>query len=183
MPRSSSYSMPSDCEACRSPIHRSWLKCESLEASPEWDSIPALTFRLRTLMWEQIREHQEAFSGIFAWGDDSFAVGQGTEMRRFNGFWVSGDLFSVLGVVPAKGRLFTASDDRPGCGEAGAVISYAFWQNYFGSEDSVIGRTLIIEDQPHKVIGVTPPGFFGLVVGKSFDVALPICERKDALAR
>ena len=32
------------------------------------------------------------------------------------------------------------------------------------------------------VIGVTPPGFFGLVVGKSFDVALPICERKEALA-
>ncbi len=134
-------------------------------------------------LWEQIREHQKAFSGIFAWGDDSFAVGQGTEMRRFNGFWVSGDLFSVLGVVPVKGRLFTASDDRPGCGEAGAVISYAFWQNYFGGEDSVIGRTLIIGDQPHTVIGVTPPGFFGLVVGKSFDVALPICEREDELAK
>ena len=136
-------------------------------------------------LWEQIRERQEAFSGIFAWGDDSFPVGQGTEMRRFNGLWVSGDLFSVLGVVPVKGRLFTASDDRPGCGEGGAVISYAFWQNYFGGEDSVLGRRLIIGDEhePHSVIGVTPPGFFGLVVGKSFDVALPICERKDELAR
>jgi predicted permease len=134
-------------------------------------------------LWEQIREHQEAFSGIFAWGDDSFSIGQGTEMRRSNGLWVSGDLFSVLGVAPVKGRLFTASDDRPGCGEAGAVISYAFWQNYFGGEDSVIGRRLIIRDEPHAVIGVTPPGFFGLVVGKSFDVALPICERKDELAK
>jgi predicted permease len=140
-------------------------------------------FQITNPLWEQIREHQEAFSGIFAWGDDSFAVGQGTEMRRFNGLWVSGDLFSVLGVAPVKGRLFTASDDRPGCGQGGAVISYAFWQNYFGGEDSVIGRRLMIEDQPHTVIGVTPPEFFGLVVGKSFDVALPICERKAALAR
>jgi putative ABC transport system permease protein len=149
---------------------------------PEWGWHAGPYSQITTPLCEQIREHQEAFTNISAWGDEPFDVGQRTEMRRINGLWVSGDLFSVLGLVPVKGRLFKASDDRPGCGEEGAVISYTFWQNYFGGEDSVIGRTLIIEDQPHTVIGVTPPGFFGLVVGKSFDVALPICERKEAPA-
>src|SRR5215475_2028333 len=144
---------------------------------------PGIYHQITNPLWEQIREHQKAFSGIFAWGDDSFVIGQGTEARRVNGFWVSGDLFSVLGVMTVKGRLFTASDDSPGCGQAGAIISYAFWQNHFGGEESVIGRTLTIRDQPHTVMGVTPPEFFGLEVGKSFDVALPICERKGALAR
>src|SRR5215475_2859286 len=61
-------------------------------------------------LWEQIRERQEAFNGISAWGDDSFDVGRRTDRRRINGLWVSGGLFSVLGLAPVKGRLFTASD-------------------------------------------------------------------------
>jgi predicted permease len=144
---------------------------------------PGVYHQITNPLWEQIREHQKAFSGIFAWGDTSFAVGQGAQARGFNGFWVSGDLFPVLGIVPARGRLFTADDDRRGRGQAGAVISYAFWQSYFGGEDSAIGRTLIIGDKPFTVIGVTPPEFFGLEVGKSFDIALPICELKSALDR
>jgi predicted permease len=141
------------------------------------------THQITNPLWEQIQEHQEAFSGIFAWGGDSFVVGNGTETRRVQGFWVSGDLFHVLGVVPVRGRLFMRDDDRRGCGLAGAVISYTFWQSYFGGEDSAIGRGLIIGDKPFTVIGVTPPEFFGLEVGKSFDVALPICELKGVLDR
>src|SRR6266542_3931945 len=134
-------------------------------------------------LWERIRERQEAFSGIFAWGNANFSVGQGAEMRRVRGLWVSGDLFPALGVTPARGRLFTAADDRRGCGPTGAVISYEFWQSYFGGEDSAIGKTLIIVDQPLTVIGVTPPEFFGLEIGNSFDVAVPICTGAGALDR
>src|SRR5215813_4130450 len=134
-------------------------------------------------LWERIRESQEAFSGIFAWGNASFSVGQGAEMRRVRGLWVSGDLFPMLGVRPIRGRLFTEADNRRECGSAGAVISYEFWRNYFGGEESAIGKTLIVGDQSSTVIGVTPPEFFGLEVGKSFDVALPVCTRAGALDR
>ena len=134
-------------------------------------------------LWERIREHQEAFSGIFAWGDGEFAVGQGAEARRVNGLWVSGDFFSALGVAPIRGRLFTAADDRRGCGPEGVVISHAFWQGYFGGQDSAIGNTLAVGEKTFTVIGVTPPEFFGLEVGKSFDVALPICSRAGVLDR
>src|SRR5262245_1351536 len=135
-------------------------------------------------LWERIRERQEAFSGIFAWGNANFSVGQGAEAQRVRGLWVSGDLFPALGVKPAHGRLFTAADDRRGGqSAAGAVISYEFWQSCLGGEDSAIGKTLIVLGQPLIVIGVTSPEFFGLEVGKSFDVALPVCTRAGALDR
>jgi predicted permease len=134
-------------------------------------------------LWERIRQRQEAFSGIFAWGSQSFSVGRQAEARKVGGLWVSGDLFPVLGVKPILGRLFTPADDRRGCGPTVAVISYDFWRNYFGGEESAIGKTLIMWDQPFTVIGVTPPEFFGLEVGKSFDVALPICASGGALER
>src|SRR5262245_51525962 len=65
-------------------------------------------------LWERIHQHQEAFSGLFAWGNANFNVGQGAEARRVRGLWVSGDLFPVLGVRPARGRLFRADDARMG---------------------------------------------------------------------
>jgi predicted permease len=131
-----------------------------------------LTFPL----WLQIRDHQQALSGIFAWTTRGFELGAGDRSRDAEGMWVSGEMFSTLGLNPVKGRLFRAEDDRPGCGIPGAVISYAFWQTEFGGQDSAIGSRLIINDHPVDVIGVTPRSFFGLEVGHQFDFALPICS-------
>jgi predicted permease len=127
-------------------------------------------------LWEHIRDRQEAFSGMFAWGTTGFLMGRGAETRNVGGLWVSGDFFSVLRIAPARGRLIAAADDQRGCGPRTAVISYAFWQGYFGGSDSAIGSTLTIFGKPIEVIGVTPPEFFGLEIGKQFDVALPICS-------
>ena len=127
-------------------------------------------------IWEQIRDRQEAFSGIFAWGTASFDLTQGGEARFARALWVSGDFFHVLGIQPALGRVFTAADDRRDCGTPGAVISYAFWQSEFGGDPAAIGRKLVLSDHPVEIIGVAPRGFFGLEVGKSFDLAVPICS-------
>jgi putative ABC transport system permease protein len=132
---------------------------------------------LTNTLWEQIRQSQEAFSGIFAWGNSDISIGEGGSARRVRVLWASGDLFSVLGVAPARGRLFAVADDHRGCGAPGAVISYGFWQNHFGGDDAVVGRTIMTQDQLLTVIGVTPPEFFGLEVGQGFDVALPLCAR------
>jgi predicted permease len=128
-------------------------------------------------IWQQIREHQQAFSGTFAWSDDEFNLAPRGEARVAHGIWVSGDFFQVLGVKPFLGRVFSAADDRRGCGLAGVVISYPFWQREFGGSSSVLGRKITIEHHPVDVIGVTAQGFAGLEVGRSFDVALPICAQ------
>ena len=131
---------------------------------------------ISTALWEQIRKERGAFSGFFAWRSGQYAVGRGEQQRLGEGLWVSGELFPMLGIVPVRGRLFTPEDDRPGCGTPGAVISYGLWQSEFGGKDSVIGSKVFVFDRPTQVIGVTPRSFFGLDIGKQFEVALPECS-------
>ena len=126
-------------------------------------------------LWEQIRDRQLGFAGMAAWGMAGFNLAQGGEVRPARGLWVSGDFFNVLGVQPELGRVFNQSDDQRGCTAPGVVISHGFWQSEFGGSSDVVGRNVTLSDRQLQVIGVTPPGFFGLEVGKSFDVALPIC--------
>lgn len=131
-----------------------------------------LTFPL----WEQIRKRQEGFSAISAWGEEQFNLATGGEVHYAHGIWVSGEFFDVLGVHPYLGRVISVSDDRPGCGAGGVVISYAFWQHNFGGDPSVVGRRLTLNGNPFEIIGVTPPNFTGVSVGSFFDVAVPICS-------
>ena len=134
-------------------------------------SYPAVT----NPIWEQIRDRNEAFSGLLAWGRSDLNLAQGGEVRNAKGLWVSGDFFNVLGVQPERGRLLTAADDQRGCAAPGAIISHGFWQREFGGDPNVIGRKITLSDKPFEIIGVTPASFFGLEVGRTFDVALPIC--------
>ena len=128
-------------------------------------------------MWEQIRLHQQSFSGVFAWAQSGWvSLGEGAQERRAQILWVSGEMFSVLGVPPLRGRMFTEQDDRPNCGLPGVVISYALWQSEFGGQDSAIGSRLIIEGHSTEVIGVTPRSFFGMEVGRGFEIAVPFCS-------
>ncbi len=126
-------------------------------------------------LWEHIRDRQQAFSGVVAWGSAGFNLAQGGEMRPARGLWVSGDFFNVLGVQPEKGRLLTTADDQRGCNAPNVVISYPFWQREFGGSQDAVGRKLTLSDRQFEVIGITPQSFSGLEIGKSFDVALPIC--------
>ena len=122
-----------------------------------------------------MRDQQQGFSSIAAWGIGGFNLAQGGEVRPARGLWVSGSFFNVLGVNPALGRTFNEADDQRGCNSPGVVISHGFWQSEFGGAPDVVGCKLTLSDQQLEIIGVTPPSFFGLEVGKSFDVAVPIC--------
>jgi predicted permease len=127
-------------------------------------------------LFEEIRKQQQGLSGLFAWFDQDVHLGEHPQQRRAAGLWVSGDIFNTLNVAPFKGRLLSGADDHPDCGASVAVLSYAFWQSEFAGQDSAVGSSFLVEDRPTQVIGVAPPGFFGLEVGKSFDLALPLCS-------
>jgi predicted permease len=127
-------------------------------------------------MWEQIRKQQQGFLQVFAWGPSVFNIAPGGEVHNVQGLWVSGEFFETLGVRPALGRLLTAQDDRMGCGSPAVAISYSFWQHEYGGERSVLERTLTINRQPFRVVGVTPRDFTGVEVGRYFDVAAPVCS-------
>ena len=130
-------------------------------------------------IWEELRGRQQAFSSICAWSTYSFNLAQGGEVRNARSLLVSGDFFNVLGVQPLLGRVFTEADDQRGCGAPGVVISHAFWQREYGGAADIIGKGLMLGDDSFEIIGVTPANFFGLEVGRSFDLALPICADKE----
>src|SRR6266700_4230511 len=132
-------------------------------------------------LWQEIRSQQQAFSSLFAWGNGAWDLSSEGEAVFAFGFYVSGSFFDALGVHAHIGRLLTELDDQKGCGSPGVVVSHGFWQARLGGDPGVIGQTIMLDRRPFQVIGVTPPGFFGVEVGRTFDVALPLCA--EALLR
>ncbi len=125
-------------------------------------------------IWEQVRGHQQAFAGVLAVGANTYDLSRGGEAHRARTLLVSGSFFDVLGVSAAQGRVLTVNDDRRGCALR-AVLSHSFWQRQFGADPSAVGRTLTLDGHAAEIIGVAAEGFFGLEVGRTFDVAVPIC--------
>lgn len=125
-------------------------------------------------LWEQIRERQDVFSGVFAWGRSPFNLSRGGIVQNADGMWVSGDFFRTLGLRPAAGRLLTIDDDHRGCAPL-AVLSYGFWQSHYAAAANAVGGAISLDGHPFEVIGVAPAGFYGMTVGSKFDVAVPIC--------
>jgi predicted permease len=126
--------------------------------------------------WEYIRDHQDFFSGVLATGTARFNLNAGGEARQVAGIYGSGRFFDVLGVTPIIGRTFTTEDDKRKGGKDGpvAILSHAFWQREYGGDRQVLGRTISLDGHPFTIIGVTPPEFFGIEVGRTFDVAIPL---------
>lgn len=132
-------------------------------------------------MWEEVKAHHEPFSGIFGWGTGTASVGLPGQTYQVNGLAVTGEFFNVLGVTPVQGRLIEPQDEGT-CQVTGVVVSYQFWKSHMGGEPITPKSTIIAQGQPMQVLGVTPPSFFGMVVGDSFDVAYPACTPPGAQA-
>jgi hypothetical protein len=128
-------------------------------------------------LWNQIREQPRGFSQVAAWAPFRYNLGQGGEARYADALLVSGDFFNVLGVQPLIGRLISSSDDYKGCGAQGVVLSYPFWQREYGGRPTIIGSKLTLDGHPFQIIGVAPPSFYGIEVGRNFDVALALCSQ------
>ncbi len=101
------------------------------------------------------RQQNESFVDMAAHDWEPYALSGGDEPIRIGGGRVTASLFSVLGVEPLRGRTFTEEEDRPG-GPRVVVLGEKIWRSYFGSEESVVGRDIHLNDEPHKVIGIMP---------------------------
>jgi putative ABC transport system permease protein len=126
-------------------------------------------------LWNHLRQQQQGFSEIAAWYPRRQNLGRGGEARHVDTLMVSGGFFQVLGVRPLLGRLISRADDYRGCGAQVAVVSYGFWQREFGGGPGVLDRKVTIDGHPFQIMGVTPPNFYGVEVGRNFDVAIPLC--------
>ena len=139
-------------------------------------------------MWDRLRQRAEAFDGALALTAERFNLAPSGERQPVDGLYVSGGFFTTVGVTALLGRTFTPADDVRGGGPDGpaAVISYSLWQRRFGGTASVIGTPITVEGVPFTIIGVMPPEFLHVEVGRTFEVAVPLATQplirgKDAV--
>ncbi len=97
-----------------------------------------------------------------------------------DGQLVTGSYFPLLGVQPSIGRTIAPSDDLVPNGHPVAVISYGYWKRRFAQSPTVLGRTISISSVPFTIIGVTPPEFFGVEVGMSPSIFIPVMMQPTA---
>lgn len=114
------------------------------------------------LSYDNFRDYEaqlDSLSSLAVGRPQSVAVtGGGEAPERIRGLFVSSSFFDVLGEPPVLGRAISPGEDVPG-GERTAVISHGFWQRRWGGDDSVLGRTVKLNNEDHVIVGVMSPEF------------------------
>jgi predicted permease len=127
-------------------------------------------------MFHEIQQHAAVFSDVFLWTGGSMSNIEANGAKYPGAVdGASGDYFAALGVRPVIGRVLTR-DDAPLDGRPSAqvaVISYGCWQQRFGGDPGVLGKTLRVDHIPVTIVGVTPPDFNGLLVDISPTATVP----------
>jgi putative ABC transport system permease protein len=126
--------------------------------------------------FERFRDQTHVFTDVVGISPTRVRLGaEGIDAEAVDGEYVTGNLFHVLGVRPAVGRLLTSQDDQIGSPNAAvAVLSWSSWSVRFGRDPAVVGRRIIVDGVEATVIGVTPPEFLGLRLGAAPEVWLPV---------
>ena len=125
-------------------------------------------------MYQDLRDRNSVFSGVIARGGTQMNVSYGDQTERVSGELVSGNFYEVLGVRPWAGRLFTQDDDRTPGAHPVVVLSYRFWESRFNKDPNLIGNTILVNEHPMTVLGIAPPGFYGLDLSSNPDVRVPL---------
>lgn len=120
------------------------------ETSPEFSS-----FSVAYPNYLEWRRNASSFTDMGTYRDDDFILTGVGQPERLPGYYVSASLFPTLGVRPLLGRNFLPEEDRQGAG-CSVMLSYGFWQNRFGRDRNILGRTLTLKGQSCSVAGVLP---------------------------
>src|SRR3954466_529620 len=127
-----------------------------------WVSVPE---------WAEFKERNRSFQAVGAYREGSVNLGTPERPRRVNSALVTPELLDVLGVPPARGRLFNEVDARPGAEDVG-IISFTTWQSDFGRDETVVGRVIHIDGTPTRIVGIMPPAFD--IHDERIEVILPL---------
>jgi putative ABC transport system permease protein len=104
------------------------------------------------------RAQSKAFSDMAAIQGRTLTLANVEEPERLQGSAVTWNLFPMLGIKPAVGRMIRADEDKPGA-ERVVLLSDGLWQRRFGRDPNIVGKTLVLNELPHTVVGVMPPAF------------------------
>jgi putative ABC transport system permease protein len=146
-----------------------------------WEKPPGFDRNsISTLNFLDWKAQNTVFESIAAVGGQGFTLsGSGGEPEQLAGTIASASYFDVMGTQAALGRTFAAGEDEPG-NEHVIVLTNRVWQNRFGADPGIVGRTLTLNKKPYNVIGVLPAG----VYDRGFaDVYAPLAFTPDRMTR
>ena len=131
-------------------------------------------------VFEKFAARKDLFSKVFGFASvdpASVRVNGNTGIAQVD--VVTGSFFSGLGVTPVLGRAISDADEQPGAPPA-AVISATYWQAGFSGDPTVLGKTIAVNGSVFTVVGVAPPGFFGVQPGRAVELGFPPALRRNS---
>jgi predicted permease len=132
-------------------------------------------------LYEYIENHAQTITGAFQVDPTiKMRILVDGEAEAITGQRVTSDYFNVLGIRPVIGNVIEPGGERSAERNRVVVLGHAYWARRFGRDPGVLGRTMTIDEMPHTIIGVTPPEFFGLQVGRRVDVSIRVDGSKEA---
>ncbi len=125
-------------------------------------------------MYKDLRDRSSAFSGIAAADRAEVGVSWHDQVEDADAEVVTGNYFTLLGLQPAVGRLFTQSDDTNRNANPVVVLGFDYWKTRFHQAADVAGQSILINGHPFTVVGVAPRGFLSAIDGHKPAVYLPV---------
>jgi putative ABC transport system permease protein len=119
-----------------------------------------------------LRDQSQTLSALAAFTRSGAVLNGAEEARQLYGVAITSDIFTVLGVTPARGRVYTREDDNV---DARVVVltDYA-WKTYFNSDSEIVGKQISLSWRSYTVLGVMPPGFQFPVEGERAEYLQPL---------
>ena len=127
------------------------------------------------------RNQTSTFESLAIWRFKGFTLQTEGEAERLTTVDVSPALFTVLGVVPLHGRVFTPEEEQPGAPKT-VVLSHAAWSRRFGQDRAVLGRMMTLDDVSYEIVGVMPKTFQFPAGNTEVELWAPLTVNTAALA-
>ena len=108
--------------------------------------------------WEDLRHRQDVFERLGAYAPTWRVLTDGVTTEPVSAAVLSASMLQVLGVEPRLGRGFAPADDEPGAASV-VILSHGAWQRRFAGDPQVLGRDILVNHEPHRIVGVMPEGF------------------------
>src|SRR3989449_1376660 len=138
-----------------------------------WDEMSHIGFPKHSSTpaeWHEWRRNNTVFTDIAATQPVQATLSSDGEPVEVPARKVTANLWTVLGVQPFLGRVFTEDEDARGVRVA--VISHGLWQRRFGAAPDVLGRKITLNDSSYEVIGVMPREFY-FMPARDIDIWMP----------
>src|SRR5262249_28169780 len=140
-----------------------WSRVANSNLEKETESIPD---------YVDLRDQSQTLSALAAFTRAGAVLNGTEEARQLQGVAITSDIFPVLGVAPARGRVYTREDDNVD-GHVVVLTDYA-WKTYFNGDPEIVGKQISLSWHSYTVLGVMPPGFQFPVEGERAEYLMPL---------